>query len=320
MTLTTFAEFGMIIHFFKMGVQVNPKLLWKIEKSAMIIGFVGHMSAIALGSMVFHIVEIFSPMGSDQLGVRAVVVTGGLTSFPVISGFLNEMNILNSEIGRLALSTSMVSDAIMWIFYFVIINGAKALEHRSYGPVLQLVLSVCYFSILFFLLRPLVIWISNRNPQGKPMAKSHFLSIICILLFIGFSAQVTGQPAFLAAFLFGLVLPDGPPLGSVLAERLDTVGSTLIVPAYCTISGLRTGVPSLAVPKSASIEVIIIAGYLGKFAGTFLPSLHFQIQFWDSFALSSIMCCKGLVDLCMYNFLLNTKVLETLLPYISVTK
>ncbi|KAJ1384521.1 Sodium/solute symporter superfamily [Sesbania bispinosa] len=237
----------------------------------------GYLSSFVLSSVVLNVVDIISPLGPQDGGIHGLVIASAQTAFPVISSFLNEMNILNSEVGRMALSTSMI------------------------------VVSFCYFSILFLMLRPLVIWISNRNPKGKPMTQNHFLSIICILLFVGFSAQVAGQPSFLVAFWFGLILPDGPPLGSVLAERIDTVGSALIVPAYCTISGLKTNVPSLAGSKSASIEFIIIAGYIGKFLGTILPSLHFKIGFRDSFALSLIMCCKGIIDLNIFNTLLTVK-------------
>ncbi|TKY47213.1 Cation/H(+) antiporter 14 [Spatholobus suberectus] len=311
-TLTTFAEFGMIIHFFKIGVQINPKQILKIEKQAIVIGLIGHMSAIALSGVVLNIVRVICPEVTKDTGVHVLVISSSVTAFPVISGFLTEMNILNSEVGRMAISTSMVSDSCMWILYFVIINSTKAVELHTYKPVTEIAVTICYFSILFFFLRPLVLWISNRNPRGKPMTESHFLSIICILLFVGFSASVAGQPPFLVAFCFGLILPEGPPLGSVLAERLDTVGSTLIVPSYYTITGLRTNVPSLVESKSATIEVILIAMYVGKFVGTILPSLHFQIEFWDSFALALIMCCKGLVDLCMLNLLLNSEAIGEL--------
>ncbi|KAG4974661.1 hypothetical protein JHK87_031482 [Glycine soja] len=312
MTLTTFAEFGMIIHFFQIGVQINPMLILKIEKQAIAIGLIGNISSIALGGIIFNIVKGMYPEGMENTGIHVLVISSSVSTFPVISGFLAEMNILNSEIGRMAISISMISDLCMWVMYFVVINSAKAVEQQTYKPITEIAVTICYFSILFFFLRPLVIWISNRNPQGKPMTESHFLSIICILLFVGFSASMLGQPPFLVAFCFGLILPDGPPLGSVLAERLDTVGSTFMVPSYCTITGLRTDVPSLVESKTVTIEVILISTYVGKFMGTILPSLHFHIEFWDSFALALIMCCKGLVDLCVLNMLLNVKAIEEL--------
>lgn len=316
--LSTFAEFGMIIYFFKMGVQINSKQIFMVEKRAVIIGISGHLSSMVLGIIAIRVVETFTPLGSEKLSMINLIIFGSLTSFSVISSFLSEMNILNSEIGRMALSTSIVSDACMWVVYFVVINGTLALERKSYKFLLELSMTIVYFAVLFFLLRPLVVWISNRNPKGKPMTESHFLMIICILLLVGLSAQIAGQSSFIIAFWFGLFLPDGPPLGSILSERLGAIGSTLTVPAYCTISGLRTKVPSLVGPKIAFMEVIIIAGYIGKFVGTILPSIHFHIEFWDSFALATIMCCKGLIDLSLYNLLLNSKVLSTsfLCPFI----
>ncbi|ESW18833.1 hypothetical protein PHAVU_006G074300 [Phaseolus vulgaris] len=307
MTLTTFVEFGMIIHFFKMGVQIDPRQILKIEKQAIVIGLTGHMSSLVLSGVVFNIVGSIYPEETTDPSVHVLVISSSVTSFPVVSNFLTEMNIINSEVGRIAVSTSMVSDSCMWILYFVVINGAKAIKHETYKPFTEIIVSISYFASLYFLLRPLVIWISNRNPRGKPMTESHFLTIICILLLVGLTASIAGQPPFVVAFCFGLILPDGPPLGSVLTERLDTVGSTLMVPSYCTIIGLKTSPYAVAETKSITIEIILISMYVGKFLGTILPSLHFQIEFWDSFALAVIMCCKGLMDLCFLDLLLSVK-------------
>ncbi|XP_057431328.1 cation/H(+) antiporter 14-like [Lotus japonicus] len=311
MTLSTFAEFGMIIYFFKIGVQINYKNFLKFEKQAMAIGLVGQLSSILLGTAVFIIVSSY--LKTDLEGISGIVVFSSLTAFPTITSFLNEMNILNSEIGRMAISTSLVSDKCTWILFFFVVNNVKALQQRSFIPVVVLVGTICYFTTLFFLLRPLVIWISHRNPKGKPMTEGYFLAILFILLFLGLSAQVAGQPAFVIAFWFGLILPDGPPLGSVLAERIDTIGSTLIIPAYCTISGLSTIVPPLT-SEAICIEAILLAGLVGKFGGTIIPSLHFKIDFWDSIALSLIMCCKGLIDLALYTLLFKNKDIGEL-PY-----
>ncbi|CAJ1960498.1 unnamed protein product [Sphenostylis stenocarpa] len=295
-----------------MGVQTDPKKMFQIEKEAVVIGLAGHVSALALGGAILNVFRVINPEATSDPSVEVLVISSSVTAFPVISSFLSEMNISNSEVGRMALSTSMVSDSCMWILYFVGINAANAFKLHTYKPITEIVVSLCFYSILFFFLRPLVVWISSRNPQGKPMRESHFVSIICILLVVGFCASLTGQPPFLVAFCFGLILPDGPPLGSVLAERLDIVGSTLIVPSYCTITGLKTSASSLLKSNSITVEVILISMYVGKFVGTMLPSLHYQIEFWDSFALALIMCCKGLVDLCMLNLLFNSKAIGEL--------
>ncbi|CAK8566022.1 unnamed protein product [Lathyrus sativus] len=306
-TLSTFAEFGMIIYFFKMGVQINYKQLRRIEKRAVIIGIFGHISSIVFGLVVLNIVEMISPLGSEKNEVQGLVFFGSLTSFPVTSSFLSEMNILSSEIGRMALSTSMVSDACMWTIYLVILTGEKAIDDKSYQILIQRTITIFYFGFLYYVLRPLVIWISNRDRKGNSMTQGHFLLIICIILFIGFFGLIAGQPYFMTAFWFGVLLPDGPPLGSFLAEKLDVIGSTLIVPAYCTISGLRTSVPNIAGSKTVYMEVVIIAVFVGKFVGTIIPSLHFHIDILDSLALALIMCCRGLLDLCVFNILLYNK-------------
>ncbi|XP_014489608.1 cation/H(+) antiporter 14-like [Vigna radiata var. radiata] len=310
MTLSTFAEFGMMVHFFKMGVQIDPKQIWKIKKQAIVIGVVGHVSSLACSSVILNMFRSIYPEETKDPSVHALLILSSVTPFPVVTSFLTEMNIINSEVGRIAVSTSLVSDSFMWVFYFVVIKSVTAIRRETYKPFTEIMVSISYFALLFFLLRPLVIWISNRNPRGKPMTETHFISIICILLLVGFTASITGQAPFVVAFFFGLILPDGPPLGSLLTEKLDIVGSTLIVPSYCTIVALKTSPRSLADVKSLTIELILLAMYLGKFLGTIFSSLLFQLDFSDSFALSLIMCCKGLTDLSFLNLLLNMKALD----------
>ncbi|WVY93722.1 hypothetical protein V8G54_032810 [Vigna mungo] len=241
MTLSTFAEFGMMVHFFKMGVQIDPKQILKIKKQAIVIGVVGHVSSLACSGVILNIFRSIYPEETKDPSVLVLLISSSVTAFPVVTSFLTEMNIINSEVGRIAVSTSLVSDSFMWVFYFVVIRG---------------------------------------------------------------------QAPFVVAFCFGLILPDGPPLGSLLTEKLDIVGSTLIVPSYCTIVALKTSPRSLAEFKSLTIELILLAMYVGKFLGTIFSSLLFQIDFSDSFALSLIMCCKGLTDLSILNLLLNMKAIE----------
>ncbi|KAI4315964.1 hypothetical protein L6164_023987 [Bauhinia variegata] len=304
LVISTFAEFGILFYFFKAGVQVNPSYILNIGREPIVIGIVGNWVSAIFSGVTFIIVKSVANIPKEiEPSILLIVVNGAFTSFVVLSDFLRELKILNSEIGRLALSSALISDAVSWLVIFLIFRVGML----SYRPIAETVMIVSYFSVVFFLFRPMVIWISKRNPDGKPMTQTHFLAIICMLFFVSFSAQYVGIKGFFGAYMFGLILPDGPPLGSVLSDKFDSIFSALLVPVYCAISGFNTDTSELADPLTTNIECIILSGYIGKFVGTILSSLYLQFQTRDSFALALIMCCKGISELCLNSALYATK-------------
>ncbi|KAJ7964269.1 Cation/H(+) antiporter like [Quillaja saponaria] len=309
--LGTFAEFGIMMHSFKIGVQVNPHLLMKIGAKELVVGLTGYIVPLVVSLQAFRVIKYDTSIDSElEAGIAAVAMINALTSFVVTNSLLHDLNILNSDIGRMALSTSIVSDFCGWLMSFVVVNIGHALTVSNYRPLMEVAILLSYYCFLFLVVRPLVTWIADHTPQGKPMKESHFFAIIIVLLLVGLTSQCLGQPAFFSTFIFGLFLPDGPPLGAILAQKFDIIGSAVLVPIYCTITGFKVDIASLRAPMSATIELVIILGYIGKFTGTLLPSLYFEIPFWDALALAVIMCCKGIVDL---SIIINTQVLSLLI-------
>lgn len=297
-----------MLHLFVLGVQIDISLLKRIGRKAMAIGITGFMVALAFGGLAIKLVLLITS-SKQELGpdISIMVAMNAVTSFIVITSLLNELNILNSEIGRLASSTSMVSDACGWCTAFFFIYIVRALQSSTFKPMVTVAMMVSYYCILIFVLRPLVIWIVNLTPSGRPIKESHFVVILCILLGNGFLAEYVGQHAGFGSFLFGLSLPGEPPLGALLLQKLGTICSGTLLPVYCTISGFRTEISALD-RSSSGMLFIILAGYMGKFTGTLLSSIYFEIPFLDSLSLSLIMCCRGVIELAIYSTWKDIKV------------
>ncbi|XP_075633538.1 cation/H(+) antiporter 14-like [Castanea sativa] len=63
--------------------------------------------------------------------------------------------------------------------------------------------------------------------------------------------------------------------------------------------------------SAVKTELIIFAGYFGKFIGTILPSIYFKIPFEESLTLTLIMCCKGVIELTIYGAWLDAQMITT---------
>ncbi|KAK7846730.1 cation/h(+) antiporter 14 [Quercus suber] len=292
----TFAEFGFMFHLFLLGLQIDISLVKSIGRKAVVIALTGTIIPLLFGVAAYKIVEHAIP---SEHGVVLIVLISinALTPFIDITNLLNEMNILNSEIGRFASSISLASDAGSWLLSFIVRNVGTALKYSPTEPLSFIATVVGYYCILIFLMRPLVIWIHNFAPKNRANEENHFIAILCIVLVNGFLAEYIGEHARIGAFVLGLSLPNGPTLGTTIIKKLEAICTGLLLPIYCATSGYRTQLSSIANMSAAKTELIIFAGYFGKFIGTILPSIYFKIPFKESLTLALIMCCKGVMEI-----------------------
>ncbi|XP_057968076.1 uncharacterized protein LOC131157743 [Malania oleifera] len=303
--LETFANFGFMIHAFVLGVQFDATMLRSIGRRAVAIGLCGNVLPLALGFLALKGIKVDEAL---FLGFEMMVIRNSVTYFVVTASVLIDLDILNSEVGCLATFVACISDASSWIVVELLPKIVTAIMTSSATPFLPSLLLVGYYGLVYFALRPLVMWIVRSTPEGKPMKGSHFLAILTLLLMVGYSGDVIGQHCAFTAFAFGLFLPSTPPLTSTLVEKLNIIASGVLLPVFCASTGARVDVFSaLGGGKWVFTEIAILMGYVGKFIGTIVPSLYFEVPFKDALSLALIMCCKGIVEIAFYSAFLDNE-------------
>nr|POE82924.1 cation/h(+) antiporter 14 [Quercus suber] len=308
--LITFAEFGVVLHLFTLGLQIDTSLVKSVGRKAVVIGLTGNILPLVFGVASYKIVEHANPL-EHSVVLLSLIVTNALTPFIDITGLLHEINILNSEIGRFASSISFVSDACGWILSFIVRNIGAALNYSPTEPLSLIAIVLGYYCFLLFLMRPLVIWIVSFTPKNRPIGENQFVAILCIVLVNGFFAEYIGEHAGFGAFVLGLSLPNGITLGPIMTQKLEVICTGLLLPIFFTTRGIKAQISSIVNTSAAKTELIIFAGYFGKFIGTILPSICFKIPFMESLTLTLIMCCKGLIEVTVYGALRSSQIITT---------
>ncbi|KAK4486379.1 hypothetical protein RD792_009052 [Penstemon davidsonii] len=126
----------------------------------------------------------------------------------------------------------------------------------------------------------------------------------------GFITDAIGTHSVFGAFVFGLVIPNGP-LGVTLIERLEDFVSGLLLPLFFAISGLKTDVTTInGFATWAILGLVIILACAGKIAGTLLVSLYYKMPFYEGLTLGLLMNTKGLVEMIVLNVGKDQKVLD----------
>ncbi|RDX74224.1 Cation/H(+) antiporter 15, partial [Mucuna pruriens] len=308
--LDTMAFFGFMLFIFLSGVKIDPTITYKSGKRIFVIGILCYFVPFALAKTTIFLLNYFTSLDNDISTMLPLVVEiQCITAFPVITRFLSELHILNSEIGRLATSSSLVCDAC---FLFVMsIKFGSRLASKSIGVSLGSFLSsTLLVMFIIFVVHPAALWAIQQSPEGKPVQEMYICGALIILMFCGFLGEVIGLNALVVSFMVGLAIPDGPPLGAALVDKLDCFVSMVFIPILFLVVGLRTDVYAIQKMKNlADIQLIMFVAFCGKILGAFVPLIFLRMPIRDSFSLGFIMNCKGTVELAL---LINLKLRNAL--------
>ncbi|KAL2899335.1 Cation/H(+) antiporter 15 [Bienertia sinuspersici] len=299
--LDNLSIFSLMLFIFLLGVKMDLALALRSGKMPIAIGLLGFIVPYALASLVAFLLQHFVTLDHDILRILPFVVeTQSMSAFPVIACFLADLKILNSEIGRLASSSSVISDVFQWsimtIRFAVRIARAKSFS-SSLGSFMS---STLFIVLVLYGIRPAVLWAIRKTPEGKPVKERYIVGVLVTLLGCGFIGEVIGLSAVIASFIVGLVIPDGPPLGAALSEKLDSFVSMLLMPIFFAICGLQMDVFAIQKLKNVGvIQLVVFVAFIGKIVGTIAPPLFFRMPFRDALSLSLIMNAKGIIELAL---------------------
>ncbi|WJZ89180.1 hypothetical protein VitviT2T_008415 [Vitis vinifera] len=299
--LDTLSVFGFMLFIFLIGVKMDPTMVLKSGRKALAIGVLGFFVPYALAGIAALIINQCFSLDHDVTSILPLIVAlQSMTSFPVIACFLTELKILNSEIGRLASSSSIICDVLHWSILSLRFVSKVATEKSVTSSIGSFLSSALLITVIVFGIRPAALWAIRHTPEGKPVKEIYIFFFLVALMGCGLMGEVIGLSALVASFILGLVIPDGPPLGAALVERLDCFVSVLLMPIFFTTCGLNTDVFAIQKLMNAGVILLVVfVSFVGKIIGTILPPLFCRMPFRDALSLALIMNSKGILELAM---------------------
>lgn len=235
-----------------------------------------------------------------------------MTSFPMVAMLLEELKILNSELGRLGLSSALVADLLGLTNSVLIemINLGKVTRHASSqdfpyysvmlaSPILAVVAAV-------FLLRPAMKWVVRNTPEDRPVKDFYVYAILFLVLLTTYVARF--NPVFLVWFplVIGLAVPEGPPFGSTLLSKFDDIIlNGLLLPICVATISLRFNFSSEDLENKLvhKYTFLCLETLVVKFCVTFVLSVTLcRMPIKDSASLALILNNRGVVDMGLFAF------------------
>lgn len=232
-----FAEFGVVLLLFLIGLELQPSRLWKMRHAVFVLGGAQVLAtALAVGLGAFT-------LGTSRNAAIAIGVAFAMSSTALATQLLSEKHELAAAHGRMAFGILLFQDvaAIPALALIPLLGTAKEASTRS--PAAQIALVVGVITLLVvagrFLLRPAFRLVAQ--------AHSHELSTASGLLVVVGTAMVmhaVGLSMALGAFIAGVLLAD-----SEYRHELEAN----IEP----FKGLLLGLFFMAVGMSANLRVLI---------------------------------------------------------------
>ncbi|KAH6762841.1 hypothetical protein C2S52_020274 [Perilla frutescens var. hirtella] len=301
--LDLLSKIGYIFFIFLSGVKMDPRTVLRTGIKAWTIGVLA-VTLPLCGSLVLSLVHQKNvhkyrwPAYKSTLGIQ------NLFPFPVIASTLVDLKIMNSELGRLALASALISDLVSNLTYTIVTYGRVGI--MSFANVIMLhstFLTVCLIIFILFVGRPLSLWIIKKTPEGKPVSRFHVILMSLLVLVVVLLTDNVGLNYQYGPFLLGLAVPDGPPLGATLVERLETLVSGLLGPLLITYCGMNVNLMELYDMEFISVVWLLAAACLAmKLVSVFVAAVGCRVPAKDAAALAFIMSSQGVVQMAFYYY------------------
>ncbi|XWS44700.1 hypothetical protein CRYUN_Cryun15aG0070300 [Craigia yunnanensis] len=310
MVLETMANVGLLYFLFLVGVEMDLLVIRRTRKKAMVIAIAGMILPFAIGTFFAFIQHEDTQENLSQgtyflyLGVALSV-----TAFPVLARILAELKLINSEIGRLAMSSALFNDMCAWILLGLAIALAEN-DSASLASLWVILSSVAFVVFCIFVVRPAIFWLIRRTPGGESFSEFYICLILTRVMISGFITDAIGTHFVFGAFMFGLIIPNGP-LAITLIEKLEDFVSGLLLPLFFAISGLKTDITSIKGGRNWGIlALVIVLSCAGKITGTLIVTTFYQMPLNEGVTLGLLMNTKGLLEMIILNVGKDQKVLD----------
>ncbi|OIT00785.1 PREDICTED: cation/H(+) antiporter 24 isoform X1 [Nicotiana attenuata] len=317
-TLKNIGLIGFMYFLFISGVKTDLSQIKKAGKKQWYIAIFGvsipMLCSLFIGIGVRKSMKKELSKASSMLGLTSEFA---ITAFPVIYPIIRELNLLSSEIGRMALSTALISDVI-GIQFIVAFEAAKQGEEKSMYALWFLISLFLIGASIFGGVRRIMILIINATPEGKSVEQIYVVFILLGVLVSGFLCDLGGIELTNGPLWLGLAIPDGPPLGSTLVEKSETIVMDILMPFSFAYVGFFTDISSMYGHWSQLRPIFLMAvtAYVVKIVTVLFTAYFLNMPFRDCLALSLVLSLRGEIEFLIFIHWLDLKMITR--PYFTM--
>ncbi|KAI3957994.1 hypothetical protein MKW98_020636 [Papaver atlanticum] len=309
-SLEVAAAFGFLYFSFLVGVKIDMDMILKANKRTYIIGFCNFIIPLIFNMIVcLAMANMIQKVLDLQINLINIALVLSVHSFHDTSCALDDLNLLNSEIGRLSLSISIFTGVCSWLLIFLNFSYNEAVTTE---PKLLILTWISRALIMLFLLiiRPVLLWVIKTTPQGNTLNENYLVLILITVMASSFYSEVIGLHAFFGPVVIGMVVPVGTLIGEAVQKKLECFITMVLLPVTYLVAGAKVNVFDIQMKHFGILELLIFLAFIVKLVAIVLPSLYCNIPVKDALSLGLILQCDGTFNLLIFSSMCSRKALD----------
>jgi Kef-type K+ transport system membrane component KefB len=271
--LEVLAQVGVLLMMLYIGMEIDPKDLFKASWAGTLAALGGFITPFALCYL------LVVALGGTVAAGLFVGIAAGVTSLATKSRILVDLKLLDTRIAHVLMAGALISDTLALIVFAAIIGVFEANGFNVAGLGLVASKAILFFGLVTFIglkgFPPL--WRRLRRAGWNNRTFNATLILLIALLFAEL-AELAGLHAILGGFLAGLFLREGsvlePRLSRQLNEVVHDVSIGFLAPIFFVTAGFHVSLDVFQTDLPLLIGVVVLAT-VGKIVGTalfYLPS------------------------------------------------
>lgn len=316
---------GLILLMFASGAETHGLFGKEDRRQVGILGLVGTCIPFVvalLAAPFLRLDRIAGPAGSGLALTLVLAIAVAVTSIPVISKILHDMNILHTRFARLVLGVAVLEDIGLW----AVLALATGLAKSQSVPQAQIIAHICsailYLGMGLFLAPAFLKRLTRA--RWNVLARTSPIAYVVAVLFayVGLAAMLDVSLVF-AAFLAGFAMASDAEVLENTIESASRFSFAVFVPVYFAVVGYRLdlhhgfafGILATFLVGSCALKMVS-AGLGARLAGfDALASLNLAAALnargGPGIVLASVAFDAGIINAAFYTVLVIAAVLTS---------
>lgn len=297
-TELVFAEIGVVVLLFSVGLEVRTDDLFAVGRSAVLTAAIAMALPIAAGF------ALAMGIGEPVTASMFVGLALAATSIGITSKVLRDMGVLDRGFARVIIGAALVDDILALVLIGLVAGLAE-------GNVSASTLLVGVAGIGLVLLG----FLAARRARGLPsavltwpkFADTPLLPAFLLMLVVALLAAAIGLAAIIGAFVAGLIIAETEAREEVEHEIRPL--SAIFTPFFFAVTGAQLDLSKLLDPQIAVLAIALaIVGVLTKAVGGVIGAR--SEGRWGSVAVGFGMVPRGEVGIVVANLALATGAID----------
>jgi len=268
---------SVIFMLFIAGLEIKMPVLLKNTRNALIISLSGTVipfaAGFSLGWFGFHAFN----MTNESIHLLFALFLGSalsITSLPVLSKILLDLDLLSKNIGTLLITSASFGDFAGWMLFSAVLALFPGNTTQKNFPVVVMILLALLFAVVSLtVFRYVLNYLLKR--MGKFFGTDGAICLSVVLCLLGaLTTEYIGIHAIFGAFLMGIVIGTSNAFNQASKQIIKRFVYSVFVPIFWISLGLRVNfitsfdISIFILMFSAGLFSKVIGGFIGaKLAG-----------------------------------------------------